>query len=870
MRITFRQGIVTHAESTGGQAFLQSVGGGGFDIIGDVTVAFAQRNADYLHVEVNTVAPAWEGVPTSGDAWLFWDIDTQSAVVTYGNTIVQPTSGSTEPTGVADLHWYDTANKTMFVFEGGKFVEKIRVFSARINGTSIFPLGSNLAKPFTGTQVGINQTTFAGQILFAEGLPVIISVSGVFIPGQILVGSPPRVTANPFARVYTFATTETPFLMGGSQKVNTIRLESDVVTAAADQNLGAYQVVKYNAAGNLELASYNDVESTTIGIVVDSHINGEIATVILQGKITNEQWNWPNVGAELFVETNGNLTETDPNLSTPSVFPVSKPPVARVLNSKEIIFMQGLGKVGPRGLNPESIGTIGDVTLTQPVTAGEVLQFIDEQWRNDRPLIDDLEDVLINTPLVGQSLVYVGSPLLWRNQFIGSPAPLQPDLADLNDVTVGSPKIGIVLYNDGTNWVTLPRGTAGQVLTMGSPLLPSWNIDNTVARLSTGSPLLVNVGDMAFDSTVSLITNGVETLRLTESVILLGRNLNVNGFDIIATAGPGSPNNGGIISLTVDEAADPGVGSNGRIEMNTSAGSPVFTSQLTFAGSSGSDTFVIDSSHPLTFRSGGEGNTLTIRTSSSDQDIVIFASGGNSNILLTSGVNADIILTGGTGPVAGTVALVGATGTTTSIGGPITLTGGAGAATSAGGLVSITAGVSGSGLTGNGGAVTISSGASLATDGDGGDVSITSGVGNGTGVDGTITLTADGTSVQIANDGVTFTGTGGILLNIVTVGGSPTAYTLQAADRSEDWIRFGGSQVNVPSTNLVIFPTGSQISIRVTGHGGSPSINTVTVVGSGSPLPTLTFGPNVGSPNAYALGSVIGLVYVGNNTWDVI
>jgi len=48
-------------------------------------------------------------------------------------------------------------------------------------------------------------------------------------------------------------------------------------------------------------------------------------------------------------------------------------------------------------------------------------------------------------------------------------------LNDLSDVTVGSPTIGSILFNDGTTWVELDRGTSGQILTMGSPLLPRWS-----------------------------------------------------------------------------------------------------------------------------------------------------------------------------------------------------------------------------------------------------------------------------------------------------------------------------------------------------------------------------------------------------------
>ncbi len=89
----------------------------------------------------------------------------------------------------------------------------------------------------------------------------------------------------------------------------------------------------------------------------------------------------------------------------------------------------------------------------------------------------------------------------------------------------GSPTtatIGDILFYNGTDWANLPRGTAGQVLTMGSPLLPSWQIsggalsagdglqiggspyviavDSTVARISTGSPGIVNAGTLIIDT----------------------------------------------------------------------------------------------------------------------------------------------------------------------------------------------------------------------------------------------------------------------------------------------------------------------------------------------------------------------------------
>jgi hypothetical protein len=409
MKIDFRQGIVSYQE----QNFLQATGGGSaVNLVtssGNVVVAFAQRTADYLHVENNDVPAAWSGISVGTTTWLYWDINPKTAIRTFGFTTVQPTSGPTQPAILTtDLHWFDTVNNVMKVYDGTRFLERIRVFAARINGTSLFPMGSNTARPFAGTQVGINRTTFAGQILFAEGLPVVVSLPGTFSP----------TSTNPFARNFIFATTETEFLMGGSQKVNSIRLESDVTTALATQNLAAFDVVKYSGFGRIQPAGYNDTSTTTIGIVTDSAGINTIATVILQGVITNPSWNWATVGAELFILENGELTENDPNLTTPSVYSVSKPPVARVLSATEIIFMQGLGKVGPRGLSPASINTIGDVVITN-AQAGEILQFegSPQQWRNSLLELDELVDVNLGSPVVDEDfLQYNSSSNEWVNR----------------------------------------------------------------------------------------------------------------------------------------------------------------------------------------------------------------------------------------------------------------------------------------------------------------------------------------------------------------------------------------------------------------------------------------------------------------------
>ena len=536
MKIDFRQGIVSYPETTGGQAFLQATGGGAAVNIltgsGVTTVAFAQRTADYLYVENNTVTSAWSSLPIT-EAWLYWDINPQTAIITYGYTEVQPTSGTTQPgILVTDQHWFDTASNVMKVYDGTRWLEKIRVFAARIVGTTISPMGSNASKPFAGTQVGVNQTTFAGAILYAQGLPVIVSIPGTHSP----------TTTNPFSRNFIFATTETEFIAGSSQKVTNIRLESDIATASAAQNLAAYDVVKYSAFGVVEPADYNDTSTTTIGMVTDDVSIGEVVTVVLQGTVTNEAWNWTVVGQELFILTSGELTASDPNLTTPSLYPASKPPVARVVSEKEIIFMQGLGKVGPRGLNPESINTIGDVEILNPV-GGEVLKFTGspETWRNGSVALDEISDVELTSVSASQALVFSGSPQLWRN-------------SDVLASAFGSPIVNndlIQFDSSVSNWVNRTNRAANvgyfgvePVTRNTSGAFVATDAGKAVFSSATGSPIpasivwTLNAGVFELGDVVTL----VRRLNASSVTVTPGAGVEiVSSVDGTTTLGAGSP-----------------------------------------------------------------------------------------------------------------------------------------------------------------------------------------------------------------------------------------------------------------------------------------------------------------------------------------
>lgn len=75
--------------------------------------------------------------------------------------------------------------------------------------------------------------------------------------------------------------------------INPVRLDATVVTGTALETMAKYQVVKFSDFGQLNLATYDDLQTSTI---------------------VNPDWNWSTVGAPLWVANDGTLTETDPHV----------------------------------------------------------------------------------------------------------------------------------------------------------------------------------------------------------------------------------------------------------------------------------------------------------------------------------------------------------------------------------------------------------------------------------------------------------------------------------------------------------------------------------------------------------------------------
>lgn len=321
MQTTFRQGIISYPRSGPLQQFLsynsQYVS---LNTANGVTnVAFAHKTTDYLLTESVDVANAWGPIPLDTNAWLFWDINLRTGERTFGFTTVEPVVSGTQPTAVTDQHWFDLNTTTMYVYNGLNWITVARVFAARINNSTFAPLGIGIANlPYAGTQVGLNVQALVGRIAFdSDGRPIRKSDGTLF-------------------------TTEDQFFVEGSP-VSTLRLESTVLTARAMQTMAAYQIVRFSNFGEVSLASYNDIQTTAIAISLENLNTDDIGSLAIQGVVTNPTWNWTTVGAPLWVNTVGELTETDPHTVDVLTHPIGKPPIARVLSSTSIFFDQGLG-----------------------------------------------------------------------------------------------------------------------------------------------------------------------------------------------------------------------------------------------------------------------------------------------------------------------------------------------------------------------------------------------------------------------------------------------------------------------------------------------------------------------------------------------
>lgn len=318
MYIPFTQGIITHAVSGNQQAFLTY--SGGYVTIhadnGHTDVAVAHGSANYLLTESVTIANAWGPIPTNVDCWLYWDVNKRTAARTFGITTVEPVYGSIHPPALQDQHWFNTSTRTMFAYVSGAYREVIRVFAAKVNNGTFTSVGIGIGShTYAGTQVGMSTTSSRVGRIFVDD-----------------TSAPLRKTSG------QFVTTEQDLFVTGSP-TSLVRLEADVIAGTAQyENLHAYQVVKFADFGMIIHATYDDIQNTTLLMILEDVTRYDTGILCAQGQVTNPSWNWTTVGAPLWIDDTGALTEANAHAASPLTHPVNKDPIARVLTQTSILF----------------------------------------------------------------------------------------------------------------------------------------------------------------------------------------------------------------------------------------------------------------------------------------------------------------------------------------------------------------------------------------------------------------------------------------------------------------------------------------------------------------------------------------------------
>jgi len=293
MKLEFRQGLVRFRKNISGNPdFLRDETGGEVTLLASRTEALwatlAQEDLDYLHREESQTTNAWSGFPNGTQTyWLYIDLNVETGVRTFDYTDIEPVVASRAPSGAANgTNWFDTRNNIMKERVNNRWIERIRVFVGERG------IGANSAEYDDGTQVGVNTTSFSGEVLFDEDSRAIRRVDR-FRRGR-------------------FFTTESPIstLISG---VHSLRLAGLFNTSQATEVIPRFYCVARNGANEVGIARRTLPNLPAVGVSSEEMSIGESRAIISEGYLSDNGWNWTeDPGTPLWVGDTGELTTTVP------------------------------------------------------------------------------------------------------------------------------------------------------------------------------------------------------------------------------------------------------------------------------------------------------------------------------------------------------------------------------------------------------------------------------------------------------------------------------------------------------------------------------------------------------------------------------
>lgn len=338
MHLTFRQGIARYQTDVyATPTFLQksSLSGEFIDLVvspDPTIIIFAHRTATYVIEESKTVTHAWGPFATSGTKYLYWDINLLDASLTRGFTSLPIIIAGTLPLNPAvDQHWFDTSLNQMKVWNGSKWLDKVRVFAATYSSSAVIqpsPLG---------TQVGLNGNFEAGNLVLDSYSKPLRQSDGTFVT----------------------STTELTIINAASK---TVKFEAEVFSGMADEYIPMFSFVQTRQNHKIILARSDDWRSRVIGLVVEDLFQSEVGTVVTDGLVRNEQWSWPStaIGRPVFCGVTGEVTLTPPVVGVSQVVGYVYDIDSIVVNIHGATILDDISSLPPVAAPPPALAPIAD------------------------------------------------------------------------------------------------------------------------------------------------------------------------------------------------------------------------------------------------------------------------------------------------------------------------------------------------------------------------------------------------------------------------------------------------------------------------------------------------------------------------------
>lgn len=312
MFVNFRNGIVSYQYSGGNPntpSFLSKTSSGTYYVSlmtndKDFSLTFSHNQAEYLKTFYNNVVNAWGPFNDTDKHYLYIDINTLTAEVTFSSTTIEPSYGFVLPSAPSIYeNYFDSTNNKALEWTGSGWVQKIRVFVGEVNSTAV--------THYLGTITGSHFPYTTG--------PIIYSGAGRGI----------------LKHDKTFLTLSEKFYIDNIAFGNT-SLEQASIPVISGANLSANRFVKIDYDGTLTYAEPADVGVNLIFVLTEPLNVGEVTYLCVGGVIQNGSWNWSSVGVDIYVGENGVLSLVDPVIGN-GLLP-SKPPVGKTLSDKSIII----------------------------------------------------------------------------------------------------------------------------------------------------------------------------------------------------------------------------------------------------------------------------------------------------------------------------------------------------------------------------------------------------------------------------------------------------------------------------------------------------------------------------------------------------